>query len=152
MAVLAVMFTAAVLPAAEPGRGDGNAPTPEQLEQYERGLVLRAREAELEHQQILRELELEERRIEIEHKRRSFSTGHKDGGGAVLLFILVVNILVTVWVCKDMREQKIGRALWVPIVLLAGILGAILYAIVRVADTRPEPTESADKAGRKKAG
>ncbi len=147
MAVLAVMFFAAALPAAEPGGGDENAPTPEQLAQYERGLELKAREAELEHKQSLRELELEERRIDIERQRRGASTRHNGGGGAVLLFILVVNILVTVWVYKDMREQKIGRALWVPIVLMAGILGAILYAIVRVADTRSKPTESADGAG-----
>jgi hypothetical protein len=144
MAVLAVMLVATALPAAEPGKGDENAPTPEQLAQYERGLALKAREAELEHQQNLRALELEGRRIEIERQRRSFSTHRNGGRGAVLLLVLVINILVTIWVCKDMREQKIGRALWVPIVLLAGILGAILYAIVRVADTRPKPAESAD--------
>ncbi len=52
------------------------------------------------------------------------------------MLILLINILLTVWVFKDMHEQKIGRALWVPIVLLTGIFGAILYAIVRNADLR----------------
>ena len=75
---------ATALPAAEPGKGNENAPPPEQLAQYERGLALKAREAELEHQQKLRALELEGRRIEIDHQRRSFSTRH-NGGGAVLL-------------------------------------------------------------------
>jgi len=40
---------------------------------------------------------------------------------------------------EDMRAQNISRALWVPIVLLGGFLGAILYAIVRNADTRVKP-------------
>ncbi|MBL7133948.1 MAG: PLDc N-terminal domain-containing protein, partial [Phycisphaerae bacterium] len=52
------------------------------------------------------------------------------------LLIVVTNILLTVWVCRDMREQKIGRALWVPITLLAGVFGAIVYAIARNADIR----------------
>lgn len=136
MVVLALMLVAA----AGPAKGDEEAPTAAQLEQYEKGLAIKAREAELEHEQSLRELELEERRIEIDRERRSFAGRHKDnGGGVVLLLILVINILVTIWVCKDMREQKIGRALWVPIVLLAGVFGAILYAIVRNADVRRKP-------------
>ena len=136
MVVVAVMLVSAVGLA----NGDEDAPTPAQLEQYEKGLAISARQAELEHQQSLRELELEERRIEIDRKRQSFAGRHKDnGGGVVLLLILVVHILVTIWVCKDMREQKIARALWVPIVLLTGVFGAILYAIVRNADVRRKP-------------
>jgi hypothetical protein len=37
-----------------------------------------------------------------------------------------------------MRAKGIGRALWVPIILLTGLGGAILYAIVRVTDTRDQ--------------
>ncbi len=146
MVVLAAMFVAAALPAAALGAGDEKAPTPAQLEQYEIGMALEARKAELQHEQELRKLELEERRIELDHQRRRFEgRHHKDGcGGAVLLLILVVHILLTIWVCKDMREQKIGRALWVPIVLLAGVCGAILYAIVRVGDKCSRPAEPED--------
>ena len=61
--------------------------------------------------------------------------GKKDHGFFILL-IIISHILLTVWVFKDMHEKKIGRALWVPIVLLTGVFGAILYAIVRLADTR----------------
>ncbi len=135
--VLAAMFVLSAVPAAA-AENDKDIPTTEQMEQHERLREFRAREAEFEHQQSIRELELEERRIEIENMRRGPGGKHHDGGGGgLVLLIIVVNILLTVWVFKDMREQKIGRALWVPITLLAGVFGAIIYAIVRNADIRP---------------
>lgn len=130
-------------PAALAENGEGEIPTPEQMERFERALGIRAREAELDHQQKLRELELEQRRIELDAQRAESGRlkrgphGHHDkGGGLCLLVILVVHILLTIWVYKDMREQKIARALWVPIVLLAGFFGAVIYAIVRHADVQ----------------
>jgi hypothetical protein len=117
--VLAAMFAAAALPAAAGGEGE------------ERENVAAEREEQLEQL----EFEAQKAQLEAEIDRRR----GKDKGGVVLLWMLVVNILLTVWVCKDMRAQGIGRALWVPIVLLGGFLGAILYAIVRNADTRAKP-------------
>ena len=132
--VLAAMFVLSVAPAAAAEK-DKDIPTPEQMEQQERLWKFRARETEFVHEQRMREMDLEKRQIEIEHMRRGPRDKHHDGGALVLL-IIVTNILLTVWVCKDMRERKIGRALWVPITLLAGVFGAILYAIVRNADLR----------------
>ena len=134
--VLATMFVVTALPASEGDSDDEETPTLERMERDERALELQARKAQMQHEQQLRELELQARRVEIERRRPGRGRHHDGGGGALLLLLLVLHILLTVWVCKDMREQKIGRALWVPIVLLSGICGAILYAIVRVADTR----------------
>ena len=139
VSVVVVMFTGAGL-AQEPGI-DEKIPTAEEIELYERGLEVRAREARLIQEREMGELELEQRRAEVERTRRA---GHGQGDqkcGAVLLLILVTNVLLTVWVFKDMHEQKIGRALWVPIVLLTGVFGAILYAIVRHTDIRTRPTD-----------
>jgi len=130
---LATVFAATALPAQEGGPGGQETPTMEQMARQEKALELQAREAQLEHQQELGKLELDARRAEIERQRDRPVV-------LLLLVLLVVHILVTIWVCKDMREQKIGRALWVPIVLLTGICGAILYALVRLADTRPGRT------------
>ena len=139
--VLAAMFVLSAAPAAA-ADNDNDTPTADQIERHERLLGLKAREAELEHQQSMQELELEERRIEIERMRRGPGGPDKHHGcGLLLLVIGVTNILLTVWVCKDMREQKIGRALWVPITLLAGVFGAIVYAIARNADIRAKPEE-----------
>lgn len=139
--VLAAMFVLSAAPAAA-ADNDNDTPTVDQMERHERLLELKAREADLEHQQSMRELELEERRIEIERMRSGRRWRHKRHcGGLMLLVIVVTNILLTVWVCKDMREQKIGRILWVPITLLAGVFGAIVYAIVRNADIRAKTEE-----------
>ena len=128
---------------------EDDAPSVEAMEQHERGLELRARAAKMQSEQRRREIELEamearidfereEHEVQMAERRAEAGRRHEDdgGGGLVLAWILVVHILLTIWVCKDMREKKIGRALWVPIVLLTGICGAVLYAIVRVADTR----------------
>lgn len=133
--VLAAMFVLSAAPAAA-AENDKDIPTAEQMEQQERLWKFRDREAEFEHQQETRKLELDERRAKIEHMRRRPGDKHHGCGPLLLLVILLTNILLTVWVCKDMREQKIGRALWVPITLLAGVFGAIIYAIVRNADVR----------------
>ena len=144
MIALVAVFAAAGL-AQEPGIDENRIPTAEEVELYERGLEVRAREARLIQEREMGELELEQRRAEIERMRR----GHPGGGeekcaGLVLLLILVTNILLTVWVFKDMHEQKIGRALWVPIVLLTGVFGAILYAIVRHTDIRTRPEDEGE--------
>ena len=107
------------------------------MELMRAGMELEARQNELAHEQNLRELELEERRVEIDRLRRRVHGGHKPGGrGLVVLLVIALHILLTVWVRKDMCERGIGRKLWVPIVLIGGLLAAILYAIVRL-DARP---------------
>jgi len=140
VSVVIVMFAAAGL-AEGPGIDEEKIPTAEEIELYERGLEVRAREARLIQEQEMGELELEERRAEIERMRGGWAKQHEDKCDGLLLLILVTNILLTVWVFKDMHEQKTGRALWVPIVLLTGVFGAILYAIVRHTDIRTRPTD-----------
>ena len=131
-----------------------DAPSAEGMERSAQALELLAREAKIQFEQRRAEIELkamearidlerEEHEVEMAERRAKAGRHRKDNGGAgiVLVWILVVNILLTIWVCKDMREKKIGRTLWVPIVLLTGICGAVLYAIVRLADTRSPPAE-----------
>ena len=113
-----------------------------QFEQRRQEIELNAMEARMGFEREEHEAEMAERRAKAERRTKAGRHGKDNGGGAlVLAWILVVHILLTIWVCKDMREKKIGRTLWVPIVLLAGICGAVLYAIVRLADTRSPPAE-----------
>lgn len=50
------------------------------------------------------------------------------------LFFITINILLTILVTSDMK--KIGRfnALWIPLVLIAGIPISIIYALFRIRD------------------
>jgi hypothetical protein len=144
--VLAAMFALTAVPAAGAPGDKEAAPALEEMEHREREMEFAARKADLDHEQKLRELEIKAREVEIDRMRDDDSADRDgNGGGVLVLLIVLTNILLTVWVFKDMNEQKIGRALWVPIVLLAGVFGAILYAIVRNADTRGAAPEAKAK-------
>ncbi|MCJ7675488.1 MAG: hypothetical protein MUO33_10105, partial [Sedimentisphaerales bacterium] len=55
-------------------------------------------------------------------------------GPLLLLGIVAVHILAAVWVNKDIRQRGCGSGLWVLISLLAGLLGTLVYAVVRLGD------------------
>ena len=48
-----------------------------------------------------------------------------------MLLWCVVAIILGVWVYKDAEERGMEAALWLLIVLLTGIVGLIIYLIVR---------------------
>ena len=98
-------------------------------------MELEEKEAEAGFRHRMRELELEEREIEIEHQRHG--EGHKCG--VVLMVIcFVIHILLAIWIYKDIEKRKSGSGIWIVIALLAGLLGALVYAIVRLGDVRKE--------------
>ena len=142
---IGMVLVIGILAAGALAEAEKRLPTPaERMAAEEREMQMNVRKAEIMHQQALRELALEARRVEIDRQRHRVRGGHRGHGGCagpVLLVLLTLHILLTVWVCKDMREQKIGRKLWVPIVLLGGFCGAGLYALVRIADTRNRPAD-----------
>jgi hypothetical protein len=54
----------------------------------------------------------------------------------IVLVCLVVHILAAVWVYQDIRRRGSGSGIWIVIVLLAGLLAALVYAVVRLGDAR----------------
>jgi hypothetical protein len=107
-----------------------------QMEMHERQMELEQLDAEMGFQQSLQELELEKRRIELEHMRR----GPEDKEHPLLLLIVIINILVAVWVYQDIRRRNAGSGIWIVIALLAGLLGVLVYAIVRIGDDDKKKT------------
>jgi hypothetical protein len=134
-------------PSAPGGQPGGDlAKAKAELQQKQMELELQMRRDDLQLQQERHELEMKKQRAELDRWRRQGNDRRDDPKGLLVLMLLgclVSHILLTVWVCKDMRAKGIGRALWVPIVLLTGLGGAILYAIVRVADTRDQAAPAA---------
>jgi hypothetical protein len=53
-----------------------------------------------------------------------------------LLGCAIVHILTAVWVFQDIRARGAGSGLWIVIALLAGLLGVLVYAVVRLGDLR----------------
>lgn len=56
----------------------------------------------------------------------------------VLLMVMcvAVHILVAVWVFQDIRTRGVGSGIWIVIALIAGLLGALVYAVVRIGDIK----------------
>jgi hypothetical protein len=53
-----------------------------------------------------------------------------------LLAIFTCHILLAVWVFLDIRKRGEGHGIFIALALLAGFCGAILYALVRLADAK----------------
>ncbi len=104
-------------------------------------LELEQREAKMGMEREMYNLDLEQRRLELEraHHDLDFDDDDDDGGGALCLLLLIcviVRILAAVWVYTDIRQLNRGSGIWIVIVLLAGLLGLLVYAVVRLGDGR----------------
>lgn len=106
---------------------------------------IRNAQKELEQQRD----ELNRERKELEHQREQMrhnmqrpprkhmqKGGHKPICGLLMVMCGVVNILVAVWVFQDIRTRGTGSGIWIVIALLAGLLGALVYAVVRLGDIK----------------
>ena len=105
-----------------------------QLEQQET-------EAEFEFRQHVRELELEERRLELENQRAGLEHSgrrehHKKKCAPFFILCFVVHVLLAVWVYQDIRKRNSGSGIWIVVTLLTGLLGVLVYAVVRIGDNR----------------
>ncbi len=139
--MLAIMFVPAFAVAQEEGPEDIEF----QMEMHEREMELRHREAEMDIERRMQELELEKYKIELEHMRRPKEhSGHvkdhdddddEDDLHPLLLLILVVHILCAVWVYQDIRRRAGGSGIWIVIALLTGLLGTLVYAVVRIGES-----------------
>ncbi len=117
-----------------------------QMEMQEREMELGHREAAMNAEREMQHLELEQRRMELERARNDLDIDDDDdddddddcGGGLVLLLLIcaIVRILAAVWVYTDIRQLNRGSGIWIVIVLLAGLLGLLVYAVVRLGDSR----------------
>jgi len=101
-----------------------------QMKMQERKIELEQRQAKMEAERRMAELELAKRKMELARLDKA----HRGGPGLLLLGIAVVHILCAVWVYQDIRQRGCGSGLWVVIALLAGLLGTLVYAVVRLGD------------------
>jgi hypothetical protein len=117
---------------------EGEGMEPEYQMQLQRmKLELAQQESNLHMEERLAELELEKRQLEIEHARRQLARHggpHHVEPGHLMLIIIAIHILTAVWVGVDIRARRCGGWLWLPIVIMTGLLGTLVYAIVRIGD------------------
>ena len=94
--------------------------------------ITRIRDRVREFQREIQAMELEARRLELERAEHE-----PEGGGAAVLLMLciVVHILVAVWIYQDIRQRNAGSGIWIVLGLLAGLLAALVYGVIRLGDT-----------------
>ncbi len=143
--ILSLMLAAIFVPAFAVAQEEGPEDFEFQMEMQEREMELQQRKAGMDVERRMQELELEKRKIELEHMRRpkehpGYMKGHhKDGAHPLLLLVLVVHILCAVWVYQDIRRRAGGSGIWIVIALLAGLLGTLVYAVVRLGEKQKSP-------------
>ncbi len=142
--VLTIMLAAIFVPAFAAAQEEGPENFELQMEMREREMELQNREAEMDFERRMQELELEKHKIELEHMRRPKEhPGHMkdndddddDDHHPLLLVVLVVHILCAVWVYQDIRRRAGGSGIWIVIALLTGLLGTLVYAVVRIGES-----------------
>lgn len=105
-------------------------------------LDLEEREMHMDFDRKMKELELKKQGLGmkdwIQKKKHhaGFKRHHDKGGGAIFVLIVIVHILLAVWVYQDIRQKTNSSGIWIVIVLLTGLLGALVYAVVRIGDLR----------------
>ncbi len=108
-----------------------------------RELDIEAQDVQLDFERQMHELELQERRAQIERQQRG-PYHHRQKRGSVVcligLIMIIVRVLATIWVCRDLQQRKTGSGLWIPIVLLGGLFGLLVYAVIRLGDMRQTQT------------
>ena len=138
--ILSMILAAMLLPTGAFGQEHELEEVEFQMEVRERQMELQKREAEIDIGRRMQELELEERELELEHLRRQkehpdHAKHHEKGDlHPLLLLVLVVHILVAIWVYQDIRRRGCGSGIWIVIGLMTGILGTLVYAVVRLGD------------------
>ncbi len=147
--ILSMMLAAMFMPALAVAQEEGPEDFEFQMEMQEREMELEYRNAEMDIERRMQELELEKRKIELEHMRRpkehsGYMKNHDDdddddGLHPLLLLVLVVHILCAVWVYQDIRRRASGSGIWIVIALLTGLLGTLVYAVVRLGENQKSP-------------
>ena len=140
--VLSLMLAAIFMPAFAVAQEEGPENIEFQMEMHERKMELQHREAEMDIERRMQELELEKHKLDIEGHRIKLDHArkeHKDGPHPLLFLVLVVHILCAVWVYQDIRRRAGGSGIWIVIALLTGLLGTLVYAVVRIGESPKSP-------------
>jgi len=124
----------------------------EELDLREREIDLERQELELQFQRQLKQMELAKRKSGLKKfsgKRpcppprkmcecapsRCRQCHCEEMCCIFLVFCLVVHILLAIWVYGDIGERKRGSGLWIVLALITGVLGTLLYVLVRIGDS-----------------
>lgn len=142
--ILSMMLATIFLPALAAAQEEGPEDIEFQMEMHKREMDLQHQKDQMDVERRMQELKLEKYKIELEHMRRpkehpirvEDDDDDDDELHPLLLLVLVVHILCAVWVYQDIRRRAGGSGLWIVIALLTGLLGTLVYAVVRLGESQ----------------
>jgi hypothetical protein len=104
------------------------------MEMQRMEMELESDRAELEFENEMRQLELEAKKGQLMGKAKRH---HDDKGKCrgMMAIILIVHILTAIWVYQDIKKRSDLSGVWIVIALLTGLLGTLVYAVVRLGET-----------------
>ena len=129
--VLSMVLVGMFAPALALGEEFAEEDIERQMELQERQMELKQHEAKMDFERRKAELDLEGHKMKLEQWRQK---AHKGGAHPLLALILIIHILAAVWVYQDIRQRGCGSGIWIVIALLTGLLGTLVYAVVRLGD------------------
>jgi hypothetical protein len=100
-----------------------------EIQLREQELALQQKEAEFNFQQSKKELELHAQKIKLENARNA---SKNQAMPVLFVLIFVINILCAIWVYQDIQKRSSESGIWIVIALLAGLIGTLVYAVVRL--------------------
>ena len=132
--VLSIVLAGIFVPAFAVGEeSGGQADIERQMELHERQMELKQLEAKMDLERRKAELDLEGHKMKLENWRQK---AHKGGAHPLLALVLIIHILTAVWVYQDIKQRGCGSGIWIVIALLTGLLGTLVYAVVRLGDEK----------------
>jgi hypothetical protein len=118
----------------------GVQPQSQQMQQRRQELALRESELTIQQKQNEINFQREKQNLELEKIRRDMKLDDNEKNEQekrmqpILLILIIVNILCGVWVYQDIRKQNAGSGIWIVIALFTGLLGTLVYAVVRLGE------------------
>ena len=98
-------------------------------------------ERDSEHQRQMRDLEVRQREFEVENLGKMPHHRMPIRRPVLFAFIVLVHILATIWVYQDINRTKVSP-IWIVIALLAGLVGTLVYAVIRIPELSNSRNES----------
>ena len=131
--VLSMVLVGMFAPALALGEEFAEEDIERQMELQERQMELKQHEAKMDFERRKAELDLEGHKMKLENWRQK---AHKGGAHPLLALVLIIHILTAVWVYQDIKQRGCGSGIWIVIALLTGLLGTLVYAVVRLGDEK----------------
>ena len=110
----------------------------DELSKKELQFEIMRQESNFKMEQRMHEIELQKHELELQQMGKELNGhfGEMNIRQIVLILALVTNLLLAIWVYLDAKSREASAGLWIAIVLLSGVFGAIPYVLVRLGDLR----------------